>query len=129
MKPWQAARIAKVVIDRNLRQLKLPFYLRTRETVVELIEKHYGLRLSIWTVGRYLARWGFTPQKPMRRAFEKNPEQVRRWLEKEYPIISKRARLEKAEIYWGDEMGLRSDHATGRSYGLCGQTLVIQGTG
>ena len=65
----------------------------------------------------------------MRRAFEKNPEQVRRWLEKEYPIISKRARLEKAEIYWGDEMGLRSDHATGRSYGLCGQTLVIQGTG
>ncbi|KMP11013.1 transposase [Candidatus Nitromaritima sp. SCGC AAA799-A02] len=129
LKPWQAARIAKAVIDRNPRQLKLPFYLWTREAVAELIEKRYGLRLSIWTVGRYLARWGFTPQKPMRRAFEKNPEQVRRWLEKEYPAISKRARLEKAEIYWGAEMGLRSDHATGRSYELRGQTPVIQGTG
>jgi len=65
----------------------------------------------------------------MRRAFEQNPEEIRRWLEEEYPMIQKQARREKAEIYWGDEMGLRSDHAVGRSYGLCGQTPVIPGTG
>ncbi len=57
------------------------------------------------------------PQKPVRRALEKNPEQVRRWLEEEYPEIRKQAKREKAEIHWGDEMGLRSDHAAGRGGG------------
>jgi len=127
--PWQAAQIAKAVIDRHPEQLKLPFYLWTREAVAQLIEKRFGIRLSIWTVGRYLARWGFTPQKPVRRAFEKNPEAVRLWLEEDYPDIQRKARVEKASIYWGDEMGMRSDHAVGRSYGRRGQTPVISGTG
>ena len=65
----------------------------------------------------------------MRRAFEQNPEEVKRWLEEEYPMIRKQAKREKAEIYWGDEMGLRSDHAVGRSYGRRGQTPIIPGTG
>lgn len=127
--PWQAAQIARSIMDRTPEQLKLPFYLWTREAVAELIERRFGIKLSIWTVGRYLARWNFTPQKPVRRAFEKDPEQVRRWLEEEYPAIRKQAKLEKAEIYWGDEMGLRSDHAVGRTYGRRGQTPVIPGTG
>jgi site-specific recombinase XerD/transposase len=84
---------------------------------------------TVWTVGRYLKRWGFTPQKPARRAWEQNPEQVRQWLKKEYPSIRRQAQKEKAQIYWGDEMGLRSDHAVGRSYGLKGQTPVILATG
>ncbi|MDF1527107.1 MAG: winged helix-turn-helix domain-containing protein, partial [bacterium] len=78
--PWQAAQIARSITDRTPEQLKLPFYLWTREAVAQLIEKRFGIRLSVWTVGRYLARWGFTPQKPVRRAFEKNAEQVRVWL-------------------------------------------------
>jgi transposase len=127
--PWQAAQIAKSVIDHCPDQLKLPFYLWTREAVAQLIERRFDLRLSVWTVGRYLARWNFTPQKPIRQAFEKDPEAVRRWLEEEYPAIREEAKKEKAEIYWGDEMGLRSDHATGRSYGRRGQTPVIPGTG
>lgn len=127
--PWQAAQIAKSIMDRTPEQLKLPFYLWTREAVARLIEERFGITLSIWTVGRYLGRWNFTPQKPVRRAFEKDPEQVRRWLEEKYPEIRKRARREKAEIYWGDEMGLRSDHAVGRTYGRRGQTPVIPGTG
>jgi transposase len=129
LKPWQAAQIAKIVVDHYPDQLKLPFYLWTREAVAQLIEQKFGIRLSIWTVGRYLERWGFTPQKPVHRAFEQNPEHVRRWLEEEYPEIRKQAKLEKAEIYWGDEMGLRSDHAIGRSYGLRGNTPVIPRTG
>ena len=127
--PWQAAQIAKALVDRNPDQLKLPFYLWTREAVAQLIERRFGIQLSIWTVGRYLARWGFTPQKPMRRAFEQKPEEVRRWLEEEYPSIRKQAKREKAEICWGDEMGLRSDHAVGRSYSRRGHTPIIPGAG
>lgn len=78
---------------------------------------------------RYLNRWGLTPQKPLRRAFEQDPEAVRRWLAVEYPAIRQQARYERAEIHWGDEMGLRSDHQGGRSYGLRGQTPVVPGTG
>ncbi len=127
--PWQAAQIAKAVIDHHPEQLKLPFYLWTRDAVALLIKRRFGVQLSVWTVGRYLKRWGFTPQKPARRAWEQNPEQVRQWLEKEYPTIRRQARREKAQIYWGDEMGLRSDHAVGRSYGRKGQTPVILATG
>jgi transposase len=127
--PWQAAQIAKTVVDHHPEQLKLPFYLWTREAVSQLIEQRFGIQLSIWTVGRYLARWGFTPQKPVCRAYEQNPKAVQHWLEEDYPLIRKQARREKALIYWGDETGLRSDHAVGRSYSRCGQTPVILGTG
>lgn len=127
--PWQAAQIVKAVKDRHLEQLKMPFCLWTREAVSELIERKFGVHLSVWTVGRYLKRWGFTPQKPLRRAFERDPKEVSRWLEEEYPAICKQAKTEGAEIYWGDEMGLRSDYVVGRSYGRRGETPVIPGTG
>jgi len=125
----QAKLIGQAISNKPPDQLRLPFYLWTREAVGRLIEKRYGVRLSVWTVGRYLREWGFTPQKPIRRAFEADPEAVRRWLEEEYPVIRALAQRDKAEIYWGDEMGLRSDHATGTSWGLKGQTPVIRGTG
>lgn len=127
--PWQAAQIAKSVVDHHPEQLKLPFYLWTREAVAKLIQRKFGIRVSLSTAGRYLKRWGFTPQKPVRRAVEQNPQEVRNWLEKEYPAIHQQARSEKAQIFWGDEMGLRSDHAVGRSYGLRGHTPVIVATG
>ena len=76
LKPWQAAQIAKTVIDHHPEQLKLPFYLWTREAVALLIKRRFGIQLSVWTVGRYLKRWGFTPQKPARRAWEQNQDQV-----------------------------------------------------
>jgi transposase len=129
LKPWQAARTVKSVIDNTPEQLKLSFYLWTREAVAKLIERRYDIRLSPWTIGRYLKRWGMTPQKPVRRAFEQNSQEVKQWLKEEYPQIRRRAKREKARIYWGDEMGLRSDHATGRSFSLKGKTPVIYGTG
>jgi transposase len=110
--------VARAIADKPPDQLRLPFYLWTREAVGQLIERKYGVSVSVWTVGRYLRTWGFTPQKPIRRAFEADPEAVRRWLEVEYPAIKALAQREKAEIYWGDEMGLRSDHVTGTSWGL-----------
>lgn len=126
---WQAAQIAKTVVHCCPDQQHLPFYLWTREAVAQLIERQFGITLSVWTVGRYLAAWGFSPQKPLRRAYEKDPEAVRRWLKLEYPRIRASAKREKAQIYWADEMGLRSDHQAGRSWGKIGQTPVIAGTG
>lgn len=127
--PWQAATTVRLITDRCPDQLKLPFVLWTREAVRDLIASRFDIQLSVWTVGRYLKRWGFTPQKPLRRAYERDPKAVRQWLTKKYPAIRTCARREGATIYWGDEMGMRSDHQAGTSYGRRGKTPVIPGTG
>jgi transposase len=119
--PWQSATMVRMITDRCPDQLKLRFALWTREAVGELLAQKFGIEVSVWTVGRYL--------KPLRRAFEQDPAAVRRWLEEEYPKIKRQAKRERAEIHWGDEMGMRSDHQAGRSYGRRGQTPVIPGTG
>ena len=87
------------------------------------------MRVSVWTGGRYLRRWILTPQKPLRRAYERNPESVRRWLLDQHRAIRAQAKRDGAEIYWGEEMGLRSDHQAGRSWARRGDTPVIAGTG
>lgn len=127
--PHQAATAVRLITGRCPDQLKLPFALWTREAVGELLARRFGVQVSVWTVGRYLRRWGFTPQKPVRRAYERDPEAVRQWLREKYPAIRARAKRDGAEIHWGDEMGLRSDHQAGRSWGRRGQTPVIPGTG
>lgn len=129
LKCKQARTICRLITDHCPDQLKLPFYLWTREAVAHLIAQRCGVVLSVWTVGRLLARWGFTPQKPTRRAFEQDPNQVGSWLRRKYPAIRALARREKALIFWADEMGLRGDHAAGRSFSPQGQTPVIPGTG
>jgi len=125
----QAARIRKLVIGRMPDQLKLPFYLWTREAVARLIKQEYGITVSPTTVGRYLKAWGMSAQKPVRRAYERNDEAIALWLTEEYPALVKEAKREKATIYWGDEMGLRSDHISGTSYAPVGQTPVVRATG
>jgi len=125
----QERTICRLITDHCPDQLKLPFYLWTREAVVHLIAQRCGVRLSVWTAGRLLAKWGFTPQKPTRRAFEQDSQEVRSWLRRQYPAIRALARREKALIFWADEMGLRGDHAAGRSFSPQGQTPVVLGTG
>jgi len=127
--PHEAALVVRLILGRCPDQLRLPSALWTREAVQQLLADRCGLQVSVWTVGRYLKRWGLTPQKPRRRAFEQDPVAVRRWLAEEYPAIRQAAKAAGAEIHWGDEMGLRSDHQTGTSYGRKGQTPVIPGTG
>jgi transposase len=129
LKGAQEAAIVALIETHSPDQLGLPTSLWTRETVATLIKKRFGLALSVWTVGRYLRRWGLTPQKPARRAYEQDLEAVRGWLEVEYPEIRKQARAEGAEIHWGDEMGVRSDHQAGRTWGRKGQTPVVRGPG
>ena len=122
LEPWQMGQIAQAIRDKAPDQLKLPFYLWTREAVVERVGRRYGVTISVWTAGRYLKRWGFTPQKPAPRAMEQNPEAVRRWLEETYPKVRARAPAEGARILWEDEMGIRSDPAAGRSFSPRGKT-------
>lgn len=129
VKGKQAAEVRKLIKEKMPDQLKLPFGLWTREAVQQLILDKYGIDLSRWQVGRYLKAWGYTPQKPISKAFEQNPEKVKEWLEKQYPAIKKRAAKEKAVIYFGDETGMRSDHQAGKSYAPKGETPVIKKTG
>jgi transposase len=127
--PWQQAQIARSVREKNPDQLRLPFFLWTREAVRDLIERRFGVRLAMTTVGRYLRRWGFTPQKPLRRAFEQNPEVVKKWLDEIYSAIAAKAKREGAQVLWGDEMGLRSDHTEVTSWSPRCKTPVIKCTG
>lgn len=125
----QSREISKSITDKLPEQLKLPYALWTREAVKELIWKRYKLKVSISTVGRYLQIWGFSPQKPVYKAYEQQPMEVKKWLEKEYPSIKAQAKRDKAEIHWCDEVGMRSDHQAGRTYAPVGKTPVIKRTG
>lgn len=125
----RAARIRSLIVGKLPDQLTLPFYLWTRAAVARLIAREYGIAVSLVTVGRYLRAWGLSPQKPVRRAYERNEAAIARWLKQEYPAIARQARRDKAAIYWGDEMGLRSDHVTGTSYAPVGRTPVVRATG
>ena len=127
--PHQAATTVRMILSGCPDQLSLPFALWTREAVQQLLERKFDIAVSVWTVGRYLRAWGMTPQKPVRRAYEQNPVAVRKWLAEQYPAIRELARAARAHIHWLDEMGLRSDHQAGRSYGRRGETPVVFGTG
>ena len=94
--------------------------------VAQLIEQRFGIRLPVRTMGLYLARWGFTPQKPIKKAYEQSPAAVKKWLDEDYPGIAARAKAEGAEIHWGDESGLRSDDVRGRGFAPVGRTPVIR---
>ena len=121
--------IYRTVVTKNPLQLRFPFALWTREMVKELIERKYGIRLSVVSVGRLLKKLGLSCQKPLMRAFQQDPVVVEQWIEKEYPAIKRLARREKAEIYFGDEAGIRSDHHAGTTWGVRGKTPIVRTTG
>lgn len=124
----QERHIRRLIVDKTPDQLKLGFALWNRQAVGLLIEQAYGIRLPVRTVGEYLRRWGYTPQKPIKRAYEQNPSQVKKWLDEAYPQIARRAREEGAEIHWGDETGLSTNDVRGRGYAPKGKTPVVRVT-
>ena len=121
----QEAEVRQAIRDRCPEQLKLPFALWTRRAVRQLVKRLFSIDMPIRTVGEYLKRWGYTPQKPLRRAYEQNPKAVQKWLDEEYPGIEAKAKREKAEIHGGDETGLRNDSQHGRSYAPRGKTPAV----
>jgi transposase len=127
--PRQERQIQTLIQDKYPDQLKLSFALWAREAVMRLIQQRFGVDISIRAVGDYLKRWGFTPQKPAKRAYERDPVKVGIWLEKTYPAIQKQAKQEKADIYWGDEATIQASDVRGRGYAPKGRTPVVDRTG
>jgi transposase len=123
--PTQEKTIRGLIIDQTPDQLKMAYALWTRQAVQELIAVKTGVELAIRTVGKYLKRWGMTPQKPQKRAYEQRAPEVKRWLEQKYPEIQAQAQREDAEIYWGDETGLRNDCQVERGYAPKGKTPTL----
>lgn len=125
----QERHVRQIICDKRPEQLKMDFALWNRAAVMELIERECGIRLSIRGVGNYLKRWGFTPQKPIKKAYEQQPEAVKQWLNESYPQIETRAKAENAEIHWGDETALVNTDVRGRSYAPAGKTPVTYAVG
>jgi transposase len=121
----QEQALQQLIDTKSPQELGIPAALWTRAAVGALIEQQVGLRLPIRTVGAYLQRWGYTPQKPVRKAYKQDPQAVADWLEKTYPEIERRARQEGGEIHWGDETGVRSTCQHGRGYAHPGATPAL----
>ena len=125
----QEQAIQRTICDKRPEQLKMDFFLWSRAAVMQLIEREYGIKLHVRSVGKYLARWGFTPQKPIRRAYEQSPAAVKEWLDTQYPQIAQRAKAEGAEVHWGDETALVNTDVRGRSFAPKGHTPVALAVG
>jgi transposase len=122
--------IQQAIETKTPQELEIPSALWTRQAVQELIHQQVGIRLPIRTVGEYLRRWGYTPQKPVRKAYKQDPKAVAEWLERMYPGIERRAAQEGGEIHWGDETGVRSTCQHSRGYARPGETpeLIVPGS-
>jgi transposase len=121
--------IYKTIRDKDPRQLKFAFALWTRQMIAETINQKFRIKLSKTSVGRLLHQLGFSCQKPLHRAYQRDPELVEQWKTQVFPKIQKRAKKEGAVIYFQDESGVRSDFHSGTTWALKGQTPVVETTG
>jgi transposase len=125
----QRQKVRRWIVGKDPRQYGFDFGLWTRRIVAELIKEKFGIDLELTAVGRLLASLDITPQKPLRRAYERDPEKVEQWVKHDYPKLRKRARKLGATIFFLDEAGFSSEPILGRSYGLKGQTPIVKTTG
>lgn len=121
--------LSQTIRGGDLRQFQLPFALWTRAIVRDLLRRERGLRVSDVTVGRMLKKLGLSPQRPLRRAWQQNPQVVEQWHNETYPEIRRRAQRERARIYFADEAGMRSDYHAGTTWAPIGETPVVEATG
>lgn len=125
----QERQVFRWVNGRDPRQYGLDFGLWTRQVVAELIESKFGVHLGVTTVGTLLARLGLTPQKPLQRAYQRDPAAIARWQREDYPAIARTARREGADIFFWDESGFRADAVHGKTWGARGHTPVVHRPG
>ncbi len=123
--PAQEERIRKDIVDHTPDQLELRFALWSVPAVHALIKASFGIDLPVRSVRNYRKRWGFTPQRPLERAFEQKPQAVQKWLDEEYPAIAARAKAQGAVIHWGDETAVRSVEHDPRLSAPKGKTPVL----
>ena len=122
----QAAEVQQLMTEHCPDQLDLPHALWGREAVRELVQARFGVTLALRTVSDYLRRWGFTPQRPVKRALERQDAAIRAWLAERYPKLAARAKAEGAVIHWGDETGISNQATYGRSFAPKGRTPVLR---
>jgi transposase len=125
----QMAQLRGLIIGRDPRQFELDFALWTRDLVREVIKRKFGVEYTVQGVGKILHRLGLSPQRPLVRAYEQDPERVRRWKAEEYPAIHAAAAAAGASIFFGDEAGVRTDYHAGTTWAPVGRTPVVAGTG
>jgi transposase len=125
----QIARLYELIVGVDPRQLSFAFALWTREMVRQVIRREFGVALSVVSVGRLLRTMGLSPQRPLYRAYQQNPEAVARWKEEEFPALRAAAKAEGATIYFADEAGVRSDYHSGTTWAPVGRTPVVRATG
>jgi transposase len=117
------------IASKNPLQLRFTFALWTSAMVVTLIRDKLGIKLSRSSVCRLLNQLGLSAQRPLWRAYQQDPEAVRKWLKEEYPIIQRKSRRIGAQIYFADEAGVRSDFHSGTTWGVRGRTPIVSSTG
>ena len=125
----QMIRLYSLIVGRNPRQYSFGFALWTRKLVARLIEQQFGVHLSLVTVGRILKKLGMSPQRPLYRAYQQDPEKVRAWKQETYPKIKAEAAEAGASIFFADEAGVRTDHHAGTTWAPIGRTPVVVATG
>jgi transposase len=125
----QRQQVRRWIIGKDPRQYGLDYGLWSRRIVQTLIQERMKIELGLTAVGRLLASLDITPQKPLRRAYERDPVKVKEWLEQRYPKLKKRAKKLGAKIFFLDEAGFQSDPILGRTYGLKGKTPVVETSG
>ncbi len=126
---FEAEEVKRWVLSGDPRQFGFDFGLWTRQIVANLIKERLGHEMSLGAVGDLLRSQGLTPQKPMRRAYERDDEAIKEWKEKAYPEIKKTAKKQGAEIFWLDEASIRSDDPLLRTWGLKGKTPTVKTSG
>jgi transposase len=127
--PKQKNQVARWIIGKDPRQYGFDFGLWTRSIVAEMIQDRFDVSLTLPSIGRLLTSLGITPQKPLRRAYERDEKEIQQWKEEKYPELRKRAAQHGADIFFLDEVGVRSDSPLGRTYGLKGKTPVVKTSG
>lgn len=127
--PAQERQVFRWINGRNPFQYGLDFGLWTRRIVATLTEQKFGVRMGVTAVGALLAKLGLTPQKPLQRAYQRDPQAIERWQREMFPAISSEAKRQGAEIFFWDESGFRADSVHGKTWGVRGQTLVVQRPG
>jgi len=125
----QKNQVRRWIIGKDPRQYGFDFGLWTRSIVATMIQDRFGVSLTLPSIGRLLTSLDITPQKPLRRAYERDEQEIQQWKEEKYPALRKRAKERGADIFFLDEVGLRSDSPLGRSYGLKGETPVVKTSG
>jgi transposase len=125
----QMRRLYTMIVGADPRQYEFAFALWTRELMRELIRREFKVALSAVSVGRLLRALGLSPQRPLWRAWQADPEAVARWKDEQFPLIRAQARAEGATVYFADEAGIRSDYHAGSTWAPVGQTPVVKATG